>query len=74
MLFKILFIGASATTGIFAGLWWAEREDTLRLNARLKDAQEAHRRALDKMTADQLFALMTDAINDILFHEIVKDQ
>lgn len=74
MLFKILFIGASATTGIFAGLWWAERYDNETLEMRLKAVRKAHRRALDKMTADQLFALMRDQINDIKFHEIVKDQ
>lgn len=74
MLFKILFVGASATTGIFAGLWWAERDHNEILEMRLKSFRKAHRRALDKMTVDQLFALMRDQINDIKFHEIVRDQ
>lgn len=74
MLFKILFVGASATTGIFAGLWWAERDENEYLKMKLKFARRAHQRALDKMTVDQLFALMTDQINDIKFQEIVRDQ
>lgn len=74
MLFKILFIGASATTGIFAGLWWAERYENEILEMRLESLRKAHRRARDKMTVEQLFALMQDQINDIKFHEIVRDQ
>ena len=74
MLFKILFIGASATTGLFAGLWWTERDAAMSLNARLKATQKAHQRALEKMTDDQLFALLQDAINDLKFHEIVHNQ
>lgn len=74
MLFKILFIGASATTGIFAGLWLAERDETLKLNTRLKVVRKVHQRALDKMTADQLLALFGDIMNDFKFDQIVHNQ
>lgn len=74
MLFKILFVGAAATTGIFAGLWWAERNETENLNTRLEVAHKVYRRALGKMTVEQLHALLGELTNDHKFYDIVRNQ